>query len=129
VERPRTYEPLDNFFLDQDTIQVLGENFQAAGPLVMVALIGAAGAAIPGKNADFDVVEGRYAALARRVFAKEGDVRAIFQVAAEQGLIEILESDAVRFKVHLLHFHRWTTKHPKAKFRVKKHRTRAADDS
>jgi hypothetical protein len=124
----RPYQPLDNAFLDQDTIQALGESFGAAGPLVMIALIGAVGEAIPRKTKDFDIAEGRYAALARRTYVNVDTVKAIFQLAVDQGLLEILESDDVSFKVRLLKFYRWNAKDPTAKDRKAKQRDRERAD-
>lgn len=113
-DRPRPWTVLDVAFLEQDTIRDLGDTFQAAGPLAIVALILAANAAIPSKTSDFDVVEGRYSALGRSVCVEADTARAIIDMAAEVGLVEVVHSDATQFAVRLLKWGKWHPKDPGA---------------
>lgn len=127
-KRPRAHIPLDVAFLDQDSIRDLGEQFGAAGPLTIIALVTEAGAAIPGKGGkDFDIVEGRYSGLARSAYVDERRSRAIVALAAEVGLVEILDQpDAQRFKLRLLKWSKWHPKDPGAA--VRKANSRAKGD-
>jgi hypothetical protein len=113
MNRPRPWLPLDVAFLDQDTIRTLGERFGAAGPLAIIALIAEASAAIPTKTkGNFDLVESRYAALARRVYIDTDEAKAIVQMAAELDLVDVIESDARRYKLRLLKWDKWHPKRP-----------------
>jgi len=96
-------------------IRDLGERHGAAGPLLIVALITQAGGAIPtAKPGSFDVVEGRYAALARRVHINTDEARAILATAADVELVELIETEDRRFKVRLLKWSKWHPKDPTA---------------
>ena len=131
MNRPRPWLPLDVAFLDQDTIRTLGERFGAAGPLAIISLIAEASAAIPTKTkGNFELVESRYAALARRVYIDTEKAKAIMQVAAELGLVDVIEADARRYKVRLLKWDKWHPKDPTAATRKAKQRDKlpAASD-
>lgn len=126
MNRPRPHVPLDVAFLGQDTIRELGDRHGAAGPLVVIALVTEAHAAIPGKTKDFDVVEGRFTALARSAFIDSGTAQEILRSAVEVGLVEVVESDLIRFKVRLLKWSKWTAKDPTAASRKAKQRGRGS---
>jgi hypothetical protein len=126
MNRPRPWYPLDVAFFDQDTIRDLGGRFGAAGPLVIVALVAEASAAIPSKTKDWDVVDGRWSALARRVYAEGDTTKAIVKLAVELGLLEAMESSAERFRVRLLKWHKWHAKDPTAATRKAKQRAKTS---
>jgi hypothetical protein len=127
--RPRPWYRFDSGFPDQDTVQDLGDAFGAAGPLVLVVLFCDACATYSQKTRDFETVEGRYSALARRVYADAPTVKSIIARAAEVGLVESLDSDAQRYTVRLTQWAKWNAKDPTAASRQRKSRAKRASES
>lgn len=87
LERPRPWFTLDNAFLTRGSIEALADQFGAAGPLAIIALIGETNAGVGGgKRSDFDVLDWHYAYLARRIRSDAAKAKAIVHVAADVGL-------------------------------------------
>lgn len=103
--RPRPHATLDRDFLAQDTVRDLGEQFGPVGPLVLLALICAAGkvtsASTPG------IVDLRYTGVARETFTKPDIVRAIVRELVPLGLLTELEEGSRRFRGRMVKFDRW----------------------
>jgi hypothetical protein len=103
--RPRDFAPLDREFLEQDTVQELGERFAPAGPLVLLALILEAGKVTAAANPGH--VDLRFAPIARKTYVTPGKVREIVETFGQLGLMEGYSTDGVRFQGRLTKFPRW----------------------
>jgi hypothetical protein len=126
--RQRPWFRFDSGFPDQDTIRDLGAAYGAAGQLVMVVLFCDAAAAYSQKAKDFDVVDGRYSGLARRVHTDTETVQAILRRAVDVGLIESLATDDPRrYSVRLLQHAKWNAKDPNGAARQRRTRERGRE--
>jgi len=124
-ERPRPWFALDNAFLTRGSIESLADQFGAAGPLAIVALIAETNAAVGGgKTKDFDVLAWHYAYLGRRVRTDVSTARAIISAAADVGLVEVLDQSETTFTVRLPHWHEWHPKDPGGAERQRRSRAR-----
>jgi len=126
VERPRPWFPLDNAFLTRGSIEALADQFPGFGPLAIVAIVGETNAAVGGgKRGDFDVLDWRYAYLARRIRTDAATAKAIVHAAADVGLVEVIAEDGDGFKLRLLRWKEWHPKDPLAAERQRQSRARS----
>lgn len=125
MERPRPWFPLDNAFLTRGSIEVLADEFGAAGPLAIVALVAETNGAVgAGKRSDFDVLAWSYRSLGRRIHVSAARAKAIVQAAAKVGLIELLSETGDAFRARLLRWEEWHPKDPLAAERKQRQRAR-----
>ncbi len=125
LERPRPWFPLDNAFLTRGSIESLADEFGAAGPLAIIALVGETNSAVGGgKRQDFDVLDWHYSYLARRLRIDTATARAIVHASESVGLVKVLAEDGDSFQLRLLRWKEWHPKDPLAAERKKESRAR-----
>lgn len=125
LERPRPWFSLDNAFLTRGSIESLADEFGAAGPLAIIALIGETNASIGGgKRSDFDVLDWHYSYLARRLRVDAAVAAAIVPAAQRVGLVEVISEAGDSFKVRLARWREWHPKDPLAAERKRQERAR-----
>lgn len=106
--RPRNWLPLDVEYLNQDTIQELGEAYGPAGPLVFIALIAEARRqAFADARSQQGTVTMRYSALARQAFTGPDVARSVVALAARLRLLDVVDDGSSQFTVFLLKWAKW----------------------
>jgi hypothetical protein len=126
MERPRPWWSIDNTFLTRGSIETLADEFGAAGPLAIVALVGEANGAVGGgKRRDFDILDWRYSYLGRRIRVNATTAKAIVEAAVVVGLVEVQSESGDEFKIQLLRWSEWHPKDPLAAERKAKSRQSA----